>query len=655
MTMAQTFEWNRGFFSLDTREFDRALYQFRDIAAVPAANPALLANLATELKGQVGITRREFDRRFRLIVSAVIERDASAVTAIATHLSTVPETLNSLRSLLPPEMRHLAIPARTISGHLPTVAVCPSSLESAERDARADSLEDSGDSKYKAVVLIGTEQEHVRNDGMLRAEGLDPLRLPSLEPLWNIAPTGLCGFIVGASAWGQIPEAEQRVAVRRICEYSTFLFARVCLDGLAPAIAQTFIKDAAAARCGFLDASRFCHGQDCDLSLADIQALQSTARLLEKASRADFFPLGLSENDASLLRLIAAERHQITDTLVIRKLGTRELAGGRSAARVFLLSDGRAQPFVAKLALAEELAEEHNRYARWIQYWEPLVTNPTFHAHQGSAAISFRLHSAADGNSRPAPTLEDCLEGLRSAEWSSPIEEAKARASDLFHATSRAIDRLVELNSREFDGSQADDFWLPWPIKVLASRGIEITVVNREWETIQLSDVVAQAHARLKPNLTRGVVHGDIHGRNILLLDRLPAFIDFRWSGGGHPLVDLVRLDATVRSIAMRMVLPKQSMFDVIRAIYVEGREADDVLANNAALAASPLTELALRVAAKTRQAAIKVAEAHSIGMQDFYAMTCVVSAHVLAVRTPGSGVERLLLGELAAHCNGSH
>jgi hypothetical protein len=497
-------------------------------------------------------------------------------------------------------------------------------------------------------VLIGTAEEHVRNEGMLRNAGLDPLRLPSLEPLWNIAPTGLCGFVVGASAWGQVPQADQRRAVRRICEYSTFIFARVCLDGLAPATARTFVEDAAAARCGLLDGRKFCHGQDCDLTLADIQVLLSIAQLLEKASNADFFPIGLSESDASLLRLIAAERHQAADPLTIRKLGTRELAGGRSAARVFLLSDGRAQPFVAKVDDAEVLVEELGRYKRWIQEWEPSVTSPTFHAHLGSAAVSYRLQAAPDGNGQPAPTLEDCLEDLRSAEWTRPMEETIGRASDLLQATSRAVDRLVGLNSRPSPPSQADEFWLDWPIRDLAARGIDTAILNRDWETLQVSTVVTRAMARLQPNLSRGVIHGDIHGRNILLLDRLPAFIDFRWSGPGHPLVDLTRLDAAVRTIAMRMVLPKQSMFQAFEAIYADGQSAEQVLADHPALAASPLTALAVRVAARTRQAALQVAQSHSLGVPDFFAMTCVVSAHVLCVRTPGSGVERLLLSVLA-------
>lgn len=647
--MQQAFEWDRGFFSADTADFDRALAQLRRNAAIPAANPPLLANLAVELRAKHEITRREFDRRFRLIVSIVIEHDPAAIGAVASHLSeTSPEALNAVRTLLPAEMRHFAIQHRPV-GDRPVVPAPPALSASEMGDATA--INPSGtvtESRFRAVALIGTADEHVRNEGMLRSAGLDPLRIPALEQLWNVAPTGLCGFVIAASAWGPIPHGDQRHAVRRICEYSTFIFARVCVDGLAPAVAATFVEEAAAARCGVLDGKKFCHGQDCDVTLADIQVLRSIAQLLEKAGDAHFFPLGLSESDASLFCLIAADRQPATDPLTIRRLGTRELAGGRSTARVFLLTDGRAQPFVAKVHDADELHKELDRYERWIRGWEPFVTSPAFHAHQGSAAIAYRLQAAPDGNGEPAPTLEDCLERLRSMEWTSPLEEVKAKASDLLQAVGRAADRLVSLNSRSSGVSQGDDFWLDWPVRDLAQRGIDTTILDRGWETLSLSSVVAKATSRLQPNLARGVIHGDIHGRNILLLDRLPAFIDFRWSGPGHPLVDLVRLDATVRAIAMRMSLPKQSMFEAYEALYVEGQAAEQVLADHAALASSPSTVLAIGVAARIRGAAMEVAKAHSMDVVEFWAMCCVIAGHVLAVRSPGSGVERLLLAVLS-------
>ena len=566
--MPEPYEWDPGLLSLDTVEFDRALRPLRrrDSAKL-AASPELVSEFANRLAKQPGITRREFDRRFRLIVSAIARQDSTALQAIAAHLQRVsPEALNTIRTLLPAELRHLAVLPRAGLDGFSTATPFIKPATSPQPEPAPESTA-SGSGQYSAVALVGTTQEHVRNEALLKSFKLDPLRLPSLEQLWNIASTGLCGFVIGGSIWRDIREPDQRQMICRICKYSTFLFVRVCVDGLVPSVAQTFSQDAVEARCGLLDGQKFCHGQDCDLTLADIGVLQATARLLEGAGTANFFPLGLTESDASLLRLIAADRRYPGNPLTIRRIGTRELAGGRSGARVFLLNDGSAQPFVAKVDAVEPLTSEIRRYQQWIQTWEPSVTNPIFHSHLGSAAISYRLHAAPDGHGAPAPTLEDKLEQLRLSEWSAPIATSVQLAADLFLALHRAVDRLVLLNSRSNDGSPVDEFWLNWPIRNLAANGIEFTIIDRDWHPIALSTLVKEAMSSLGPNLARALVHGDIHGRNILMLDRLPAFIDFALSGPGHPLVDLVRLDAVVRSPAMRLLLDKRSMHDVFRAV----------------------------------------------------------------------------------------
>jgi hypothetical protein len=82
----------------------------------------------------------------------------------------------------------------------------------------------------------------------------------------------------------------------------------------------------------------------------------------------------------------------------------------------------------------------------------------------------------------------------------------------------------------------------------------------------------------------------------------------------------------------------------MIQAIYIDGTAADVVLAAHPAIAASPLASLAVRTAAKIRQSVLAVAQVHSLGLPDFLAMTSVVSAHVLAVRNSGSGIDRLVL-----------
>jgi hypothetical protein len=645
--MAQDFQWDRGLLETDTGMFDRALHRLRRVAAEVRSKPALIGDLARSLQEQPGITRREFDRRFRLVVSTIADDDPASLEAIAVYLrDTSPEALNAVRTLLPAELKHLAfqIPSRQ-QPQTTAPVVKPSTPHQEESGRSITQPPKSG--RFGAVALIGTSDEHVRNKSMLANANIAPLQIPTIEQLWQLATTGLCGFVIGGSAWGHVPKTQQNRAIRLICEYSTFLFVRVSLDGLSSADAESFIKDAAEYRCGTLDGQKFCHGLDCDLTPADITSLQSIARFLEDADAADFFPLGLSESDAALLRLIAADRRHPDHPLRIRKLGTRELAGGQSGARVFMLSDGTTQPFVAKVGEAESLSAELQRYRKWVQNWEPSVTHPTFHSHVGrAAAISYRLQATPDGNGAPAPTLEDCLEQLRMSEWNSSvsIDKTLQKSDDLFVALERIIERLVDLNSRPNRTSDAGNFWLNWPICTIAKHGIDFEIIDQDWQPMKLSELVANAVTVLEPNVARGVIHGDIHGRNILVLDRSPAFIDFAYSGPGHPLEDLVRLDAIVRSAAMRMLIGERTLGEILKAVYIDGTAAKDILEEHRAIAASPLTGLAVRTAVKVREAALKVAEAHSLGLLDLLSMTCVVAGNILVARNPGSGIERAIL-----------
>ena len=645
--MAQEFEWDRGLLATDTVEFDRALHRLRRVTADVFGNPSLVGDLAQRLREQPGITRREFDRRFRLIVSAIVDGDVAALQAIALYLrERSSEALNAVRTLLPADLKHFAVqqPAHPQQS-LPIVPQIKPIAVPPEEPGRTVT-QPQASSKFGAVALIGTTEEHVRNEPMLRNANLDPLRLPTIEHLWNVVNTGLCGFVIGSSAWGQVPESDHRRTIRRICEYSTFLFVRVSVDGINQTIAQSFSLDAARARCGQLDGQKFCHGLDCELTPADIGILQSIARFLDGADAADFFPLGLTESDASLLRLIAADRRHPENAVTIHKLGTRELAGGQSGARVFMLSDGIAQPFVAKVGEAELLKGEISSYQQWIKNWEPSITDPTFHSHVGSAAISYRLLAAPDGNHAPAPTLEDRLEQLRLSERisSNSIQQTQLTANDLFQGLTRVIERLVNLNSKPSLAAGPNRFWLHWPICAIAEHGIDVEIIDHNWQPMKLSEIVTKAMSILEPSLVRGVIHGDIHGRNILLLDRIPAFIDFALSGPGHPLEDLVRLDSVVRSAAMRMLVDERTMWEIFQAIYIDGSTASAILAEHPVLAASPLVGLAIRTAIKVREAALKVAEAHSLGLPDLLAMICVVAGHVLVAHNPCSGVERVLL-----------
>ena len=201
---------------------------------------------------------------------------------------------------------------------------------------------------------------------------------------------------------------------------------------------------------------------------------------------------------------------------------------------------------------------------------------------------------------------------------------------------------LAVLNSKVLRNHEGEEFWLNRPIDNLSQRDIRFTILNYDWTELDLADLTSAAVSHLKGGFYSGVVHGDIHGRNILIVDRLPVFIDFALSGPGHPLVDLIRLDAVVRSATLRMLLDKRSMHEVFYSLYIEGVSSEEILRRYPIIDASPLAALAIRTSAKIRSVSLEVAEAHGLGVTHYLAMQCVVAAHVLANRNLGSGIERL-------------
>ncbi|MBL0195660.1 MAG: aminoglycoside phosphotransferase family protein [Myxococcales bacterium] len=485
---------------------------------------------------------------------------------------------------------------------------------------------------------------------MLNRSGFSPLRVISIERLWTIAKTGFCGIVVGSSAWTGMDEQGQRDAVKRLCSWSTFVFARISLDGLGEAVARE-LPSLLELGLGRSSSDRFCHGSGANLTPADVELIRASAALLALADATRFVPLGISREETLLLRLIAGHRQSLDGSVEVRRLRAAQMHGGRSKARVFMLQGEEGRPFVVKLDEPSELLKELQLHQNWIAAWEPNVTDPVIYHHEGLSGLSYRLQPHPDGTNRPAPTLENELERLLSMECFDRndlgTDEALILGESLEAGISRASERLAELNKRPANGGGVV-FWLHWPAAGLARRSVTHQVIGHDEQSFDLSAVVNKAMEVLAPLHDKGVVHGDIHGRNVLLVDRLPAFIDYATSGPGNPLVDLVRLDATVRHLVMRATVGERELVDLFVALYVTGTSAADLLASYPTLAASPASKLALTTAAKTRSCALGVAESFQCGVSEYLAMVAVIAAYALAMRAPGSAIERAILAAVA-------
>ncbi len=633
----------------ESLDFDRAMGWLARCAFSGQGERAALIVAAIRTLAASALSGREVGRRCRIVIESVHQDEALLIRIVAGIQGVHPSALNAIRGALPSHLRPLAI-TQPRQGTTTPAAVPVATPQTAGPRPLAPSSFEAAMPPVPTVVLVGTKVEHAANHTMLNRSGLHPLPVASLELLWTVAETGLCGFVVAPSAWTGMDERAQHDAVARLCSWSTFTFARISLDGLAEGVARQ-VPSMLEVGLGRSSSDRFFHGSSANLTPADIEKLRESDALLTAAEATRFVPLDISREEALLLRLIAGHRRSLDRTVEVRHLGAAQMHGGKSKARIFLLQIEQGRPFVVKLDEPSALRKELQLHQSWIAAWEPNVTDPVIHHHEGRSAISYRLQSHPDGIDRPAPTLEGELERLRSMEWwdrdESGTDAAVQLGETLEAAIARAADRLAELNKRTANGAGLQ-FWLDWPATGLANRSVTHEVIGHDERTFDLSSIVSRAVTYLAPLHDKGVVHGDIHGRNILLVDRLPAFIDYATSGPGNPLVDLVRLDATVRHLVMRATVGEKALAALFVALYVNGTPASDLLLTHPTLAASPSCRLALTTAAKTRACALGVAESFRGGVRDYLAMVAVVAAHMLAVRSPGSAIERAVLAAVA-------
>jgi Ser/Thr protein kinase RdoA (MazF antagonist) len=629
------------------RDFDRAMgWLARRTFANPGERAAVVASAIRAIASSA-LAIREIDRRCRMVINSVHQDEALLKLVVAGIQGVHASALNAVRSALPSHLRPLAM-ARPAQGDLSPTTEAIATLTASSSPIVALPSPEAELPLVPTVVLVGTEFEQAANRAMLNRSGFHPLGVSSLDLLWTMDRQGLCGIVVASSAWSGLDVQGQDDAITRLCSWSTFTFTRISLEGLVEDIARR-VPALLEVGLGRSTSERFFHGANANLTPADIELIRASAALLSVAEETRFVPLDARE-DALLLRLIAGQRRSLDRAVEVRLLGAAQMHGGKSKARIFMLQFEHERPFVVKLDEPSELRKELQRHQGWIAAWEPNVTDPVIHHHEGRSAISYRLQAHPDGIDRPAPTLEAELERLRGMEWwnrEAGQDPALQLGEALEAAITRAADRLSELNKRPASGF-GEQFWLDWPAAGLAKRSVAHEVIGHDERTFDLASIVSKATELLAPMHDKGVVHGDIHGRNILLADRLPAFIDYATSGPGHPLVDLVRLDAAVRHLVMRATVGEKALAALFVALYVNGTSATDLLASNPTLANSPSCRLVLTTAAKTRACALEVAARFQGGLREYLAMLTVISAHMLVVRTPGSAIERAVLAAVA-------
>src|SRR5262249_15515227 len=125
-------------------------------------------------------------------------------------------------------------------------------------------------------------------------------------------------------------------------------------------------------------------------------------------------------------------------------------------------------------------------------------------------------------------------------------------------------------------------------------------------------------------------VHGDVHLRNVLVRDdRDPHFIDYAYSGPGHPCFDLVRLESAVLFRCFRLTAEERLVARLQRAL-IEGADEGTVSASFPQLMTSVGNRLAVRAAVRCRAAALRLLGQCNGTLDDYLAVKYIVACQGL-------------------------
>src|SRR5260221_13890588 len=124
----------------------------------------------------------------------------------------------------------------------------------------------------------------------------------------------------------------------------------------------------------------------------DIERLNAAASHLTAADRIRFHPSEITEAEATVL--LGAIQKQHTGkyglaTIQIQRVDTSVVPGGLFLAKIVILKPNDIiSPFVAKIAVHDELKDEMLRFNTYIEPWKNQL-RPELYIHNGVAGIFF--------------------------------------------------------------------------------------------------------------------------------------------------------------------------------------------------------------------------------------------------------------------------
>jgi thiamine kinase-like enzyme/CheY-like chemotaxis protein len=218
---------------------------------------------------------------------------------------------------------------------------------------------------------------------------------------------------------------------------------------------------------------------------------------------------------------------------------------------------------VVKIGARPEIRKEARRYEQIVKFGLAMEHRVELLGFVEGDALAGVCYSFAGGNAVGLNTLDDLLVVENSEVWRKVLREVFAKDSSNWYSVQSEIGSLRKHFISELDIrlEQCFDLFEEW-IDNLARQ--DVVRRNRQRLKIGQDVVIALPDKAMlaAPGLTSRIraclVHGDLHGGNIVVDDLDKAyFIDFRNAGVGPRLIDFAALQATARFAHVEAFRPK--------------------------------------------------------------------------------------------------
>jgi hypothetical protein len=219
------------------------------------------------------------------------------------------------------------------------------------------------------------------------------------------------------------------------------------------------------------------------------------------------------------------------------------------------------------------------------------------------------------------------------------------RAETLGRAISNAAHALGDLNSRRALPSAYAPVGNP-PAKYFA----KWDAAGLDWGLGEEARTArAKAELKFERLASAGVVHGDVHLRNILVRGDTEAhLIDYAGSGPGHPAVDLARLELALYLGPMRQLDPEAKCIEFQRALSIDLGTAPALAAAFPTLHRSHINAACVQGCVAARDHALRAVRAHGGDESDYLAAKYLVTWQSLVMFGLNTGLNRSVIASLA-------